>query len=252
MRAVFRKISKRYTTGVQYLTNQYHIDVAARTDSERKKRPLRHDVINLLLQSLHKNELTYLEIGVKNPSKNFNKVNADNKYSVDPGVEYKENPVDFKMTSDEFFRKLKSGQIFNKEISFDVIFIDGLHLASQADKDIENALEVINDEGFIVLHDCNPPTEWHAREEHYYKLSPAKNFWNGTTWKAFCKYRLNKNLNSACINTDWGIGIITKKKIFNYLHEDKNPFYEFKIFSENKKIILNLIDMDELKNLVET
>lgn len=251
MRAIFRNISKNYTTGAQYQTDQYHLDAAAKTDAESKKRPLRYDVINHLLRSLNKKGLTYLEIGVKNPAKNFNKVKADNKYSVDPGIDYKENPVDFKMTSDEFFRKLKSGEILRKDISFDVIFIDGLHLASQADRDIENALEVISDEGFIVLHDCNPPTEWHAREEHYYNLSPAKNHWNGTTWKAFCKYRLNKNLSSACVDTDWGIGIITKMKIFNYLDEDINPFYEFNIFNKNKKYILNLLDIDEFKNIVE-
>mgnify|MGYP003381534756 CR=1 FL=1 len=33
------------------------------------------------------------------------------KYSVDPGVEFKENPVDFKMTSDDFFQKITNGTI---------------------------------------------------------------------------------------------------------------------------------------------
>ena len=59
---------------------------------------------------------------------NFNKIKATKKYSVDPGIEFKENPVDFKMTSDVFL-KLSTNQVLSNDIEFDVIFIDGLHLA---------------------------------------------------------------------------------------------------------------------------
>jgi Methyltransferase domain len=118
---------------------------------------------------------------VRNPESNFNGIKATKKYSVDPGVEFKENPVDFGITSDEFFKKLSTNEILSNEIRFHVIFIDGLHLAAQVDRDIQNALDYITKDGFIVLHDCNPPTEWHARESFDYNSSPAEKKWNGTT-----------------------------------------------------------------------
>ena len=71
--------------------------------------------------------ITYLEIGVRNPDDNFNRIKAEDKYSVDPGVEFKVNPVDFKLTSDQFFAQLLNGEVLNQNILFDVIFIDGLH-----------------------------------------------------------------------------------------------------------------------------
>lgn len=159
-----QKIKNYYNWGGRYLTDPYHIQTQKMNELELAKEPKRFDIINFLLESLNR-PTTYLEIGVRNPDDNFNKINSETKYSVDPGIEFEENPVDFKVTSDEFFDGLRKGTFLDKDIRFDVIFIDGLHLAEQVDRDITNALEYLTDDGFIVLHDCNPPTEWHAREE---------------------------------------------------------------------------------------
>ena len=105
-----------------------------------------------------------MEIGVRRPEDNLEHVKAREKYSVDPCLENQLNPVDFKMTSDHFFDSLDRGTILHKKTRFGVIFIDGLHLADQVDRDISNSLRYLAQDGFIVLHDCNPPTEWHARE----------------------------------------------------------------------------------------
>ena len=129
-----------------------------------------------------------------------------------------------------------------------MIFIDGLHLAEQVEKDIKNALQFINDDGFIVLHDCNPPTEWHARETYRYYSSPAKEIWNGTVWKAFLNIRFNSSFQSCCIDSDWGIGIISKKYLIGNAIPQNNHFFEFETFKKNKKINLNLISFDEFKN----
>ena len=75
------------------------------------------------------------------------------------------------MTSNRFFSQLDQEKILYKNIRFDVIFIEGLHLAEQVDRDISNALRYLKDDGFIVLHDCNPPLERHAREDFYYGLT---------------------------------------------------------------------------------
>ena len=140
-----------------------------------------------------------------------------------------------------------NNEILSKDIKFDVIFIDGLHLAEQVDLDIKNALGYIKDDGFIVLHDCNPPTEWHAREDYDYKNSPAQGYWNGTTWKAFLKSRFDSDLYSCCIDTDWGVGILSKKHPIGDSIKNTNPFYEYKVLDENRKSNLNLISFDELK-----
>ena len=61
------------------------------------------------------------------------------------------------MSSDEFFCTAAKDQ-------YDLIFIDGLHLEEQVDKDIANALICLQPGGTIVLHDCSPPTAGHASD----------------------------------------------------------------------------------------
>ncbi len=142
--------------------------------------------------------------------------------------------------------------MLNKDIRFDVVFIDGLHLADQVERDIENALEYITEDGFVVLHDCNPPSEFHASESHAYKLSPAYGYWNGTTWKAFFKYRQKNDYYSCCVDTDWGIGIISKKTNLGRPSTVSNPFYEFNVLDKSRKESLNLVSFDELKKMIES
>ena len=250
MRNLYRKIRNTYQWGKMFLEDPYHIYVNQKTVEEVRKEPLRHDIINYLLQSLGKSETSYLEIGVRNPAVNYDKIVATNKYSVDPGLEFKENPVDFKVTSDVFFQQLRRGEVLSKDILFDVIFIDGLHLADQVDRDIQNALDFIRDDGFIVLHDCNPPSEWHAREEHKYEISPAMNDWNGTTWKAYMKWRSHPKIYSCTIDTDWGVGIISKTINLGNYNTVENEFYEFSVFENQRIQCLNLISFDQLKQLL--
>lgn len=234
--------------GRKFVNDPYHRSGKKINEIEEAKIPFRYDIINFLIKSLHR-ETIYLEIGVRNPNHNFNKISASRKYSVDPGLEFKENPVDFKLTSDEFFEQLQSGKVLDSDILFDVIFIDGLHTAEQVDRDIQNALKYIKEDGFIVLHDCNPQTESHAREEHGYRISPAMGAWNGTTWKGFVKWRSNPSIFSCTVDTDWGVGIISKTKNIGKNTSLKNDFFEFSVFNTHRKDFLNLISFNELKDL---
>ena len=239
---------KYYTRGKKLLNDPHYLDVRKKNRKEIHKSPSRTKIINYLLSTKEK-DTSYLEIGVRDPKDNFNHIKATTKYSVDPGVEYTKNPVDFQMTSDEFFEKLSKNEILSNMIKFDVIFIDGLHLAQQVDKDIANALCYIKDDGFIVLHDCNPPTEWHARELFSYFNTPARGSWNGTTWKAFLKWRFNPSINSCCIDSDWGVGILSIKHQIGKSIEPANSFFEFSLFEENRTEYLNLIDFKALKKI---
>ncbi len=244
-----KKLKNYYNWGGRFLTDEYHIESNKLDVLEINKTPLRSDVINFLLSSLNR-PTTYLEIGVRNPAINFDKIKSETKYSVDPGIEFLENPVDFKVTSDAFFDNLRKGEGLDAKTLFDVIFIDGLHLADQVDRDIYNSLEFIKEDGFIVLHDCNPPTEWHARETHNYRISPAKNSWNGTTWKAFVNCRSRQDIYSCTVDTDWGVGIISKQINFGAHSKIENPYFEFEIFLKNKKECLNLMSFEYLQDLL--
>lgn len=243
------KIVNYYSTGKGFLNSAFYLDAQQKATRELTSQPRRTDILNFLL-STFPGDTTYLEIGVRNPADNFNQINATKKYSVDPGIEFKENPVDFKVTSDDFFEKLGKNEILSSKIKFDVIFIDGLHLAEQVDRDISNALNFIKDDGYVVLHDCNPPTEWHAREEPNCYHTPAVWYWNGTTWKAFLKWRFNSSVNSCCIDTDWGVGVLSKEKQIGRSTNNTNPFFEHNVLAKERKRLLNLVGFDEFKKSV--
>lgn len=220
------------------------------TASEQTKVGSRTEVINIILSKFQR-PTTYLEIGVRTLESNFNQILADQKFSVDPGLEVEINQADFPFTSDDFFQKLRSGELEDHLPSlFDVIFIDGLHVSTQVDRDIQHSLDFLADDGFIILHDCNPPTEWHAREEFHFQKSPASIYWNGTTWKAFCKWRGNQELFSCCVDTDWGVGILSRKFPLGTATDRRNEFYEYKEFDNHRKEYLNLISFEQFKQLV--
>ena len=246
-----KKTFRFYLTGKIFLNDPIYVAVQKKHHKEISKRPYRSEIINFLL-SLSSEKTCYLEIGVRNPEDNFNYIEADIKYGVDPGIEFRENPVDFKMTSDEFFQKLSTNEILFNDIKFDVIFIDGLHLAPQVDKDIQNAFKYIKNKGFIVLHDCNPPSEWHARECYRYYNTPAGGYWNGSTWKAFLKWRCNPLLYSCCIDSDWGVGILSKDYQIGKNLEPVNPFFEFGLFDANRNDYLNLVDFESFKRFFDS
>lgn len=61
-----------------------------------------------------------------------------------PGVEWIRE-----VGSDDFFRD--DGR------TWDAIFIDGDHMRPQTDRDVINAMRVLNDDGLIFMHDTYPP-----------------------------------------------------------------------------------------------
>lgn len=194
----------------------------------------RIDIINALIKK--NNFKSYLEIGVRNPNDCFNQINCELKQGVDPGIE-SHSRVTFNLTSDEFFSIINT--------SYDIIFIDGLHLAEQVERDIVNSLSILNENGMIVLHDCNPPDIYHAREDYRDNSTPAGVFWNGTVWKAVVRVRSEiDGIYTSVVDTDWGVGIITRSSSPNSIIND-NPYYSYNKFAENREKYLNLISPDE-------
>ena len=192
----------------------------------------RTKIINSFIKKY--NYKTYLEIGVRKSEDNFDKIDIEYKEGVDP------KPIsgvcDNIMTSDEFFNKNKK--------KFDIIFIDGLHLEEQVLKDIHNSLYFLNDNGVIVLHDCNPISEFHQRE--IYEVNGTYPAWNGTTWKAFVKMRMQLlKYDMYTVDTDQGCGVIkTKGKNIPYRKIDILTYNDL---DKDRKNMLNLITIDEFK-----
>lgn len=200
----------------------------------------RYDIINKLIEA--KEYSSYLEIGVRD-GQCFEKIKCDNKTGVDPYPTT--GHTTHIMTSDDYFKQL------SHNVKFDIIFIDGLHVHDQVDKDIENALEHLSEGGTIILHDCNPPTQFHALDYPVY-TPPANGNWNGSVYLSLIKLRIkNHKLKLVTVDTDWGIGILTKESsapIPAHLESDVN--WEF--FNENRQEILDLISCEDFLNNLET
>ena len=199
----------------------------------------RFDIINYLIEKY--NYTSYLEIGVENPNNCFNKINAVNKISVDP------NPmgiVSHKMTSDEFFKA------YSKDMIFDIVFIDGLHTMEQVDKDIQNSLNHLSENGIIVLHDCNPVNEQRQMELN----DPRRKIraWNGTVWKSIAKLRCSdNNLYIAVIDTDEGVGIIKRGTQDTFkIEDDMNNILTYEFLDMNRGELLNLISVLTFKEIL--
>lgn len=153
----------------------------------------RTEIINHLIKKIEAE--SYLEIGVREPEGNFNKIECKNKIAVDP---VPLAPGIMALTSDAFFKQ--------NESMFDVIFIDGLHVADQVERDIINSLAVLNPGGYIICHDMNPT------EELMQKVPiETTGAWTGDCWKAWVKLRSERDdLSMFVLNTDYGVGVIQR------------------------------------------
>lgn len=206
----------------------------------------RVQAINFLIERYFDQDVKYLEIGVADPNSCFNHILSNNKTSVDPELEHGGMSIDYRMTSNQFFSELDQGLIeqFSPDYQWNIIFIDGLHLADQVYQDIQNAMRHISVPGFVVLHDCNPPNWKQAHSDHQYYLNNIGEFWNGTTWKAFYRFRTETQYKTYTIDTDQGLGIIeTGRKGVPIPHE--NPWYEYGVFAQNRQKALGLISPDD-------
>lgn len=200
----------------------------------------RYDIINKLVEA--KRYQSYLEIGVRD-GQCFEQIKCNNKTGIDPFPT--SGHTTHIMTSDDYFKQL------NPDVNFDIIFIDGLHVHTQVDKDIQNSLEHLNEGGTIVLHDCNHPTQFHALDYPVF-TPPANGDWNGSVYLSLIKLRIkNHKLKLVTVDTDWGVGILTEESsapIAAHLDTDVN--WEF--FDKNRQEILDLISCQDFLNNLKT
>lgn len=174
------------------------------------------------------------EIGVQ-AGHNFNAIKCEYKVGVDPD---KSSAATIYETSDEFFSKLKE--------KFDIYWIDGLHESPFVERDIINALNNLNEGGFVCCHDMLP-TNFHMTEIPL----TDQNEWTGDCYKAFVKLRTERDdLTFRTVETDWGCGIITKNKegVKSELLKVNVPI-DYDNFCANKHEWMNVISVPQFKQL---
>jgi len=183
----------------------------------------------------------YLEIGVRDPRDNFAKVRVAEKHGVDPNPR---RPVTFQMTSDAFFAQQAAA--VGDRTPYDMVFVDGLHVADQVERDVLGSLELLAPGGMLVLHDCNPVTEKAAADEYIYGTH-----WNGTVWKAWVKLRATRpDLFMCVVDMDEGCGVIRRgaQQLLSPPTLDYAAM-DYAYLDANRREALNLIALDDFLKL---
>jgi len=200
----------------------------------------RYDIINLLIEK--NNYECYLEIGYQDGIC-YENIKIKDKNAVDPFPRKKEDTL-LVMTSDDFFK-------FNKK-KYDVIFIDGLHTYEQVKRDFENSLNSLNSGGVIVFHDMNPEdvifNGYLISGEERSKSFNDGGQWNGDCFKlAIDIYNGNYEYEYLTVNSDQGCMIVfpESKRIFT----NNNIPKDYNSLNSNRQEILNLISIEDFKNL---
>jgi SAM-dependent methyltransferase len=197
------------------------------------------DLINYFIEKLGYE--SYLEIGLGNSVKvmyeSFNRIVCKNKIGIDPSKLYSGlNRSDtYNCTSDVFFE--------NNEQKFDIIFVDGLHEYTQVKKDVDNALECLNKNGIIVMHDIGPFNEAQI-------ASTA----SGTAYKAWMDLVCNRNdlafsayfFDPSRFDGDV-VGLVSRGKNTPVkLHNAEPDDRSYAVFDSNRSQLLKQKNIDEI------
>lgn len=145
----------------------------------------------------------YLEIGTAPGADCFKKIRCKIKIGCDPVVST--GPVDagmvYGLTSDDFFKI--------NTMTFQISYIDGMHLYEYVIRDIVNSWNCLDLGGFIICHDCIPYDETAASRE---LLNPNW-AWNGDVYRSILWFKdTYPDIPCFVVTTDYGFGLIYKNK----------------------------------------
>ncbi len=197
-------------------------------------------------------EKQYLEIGVF-VGHNYLQMTANEKLAVDPVKLIKDTDkfpshVNFcQLPSDDFFESYEHPI---KSRKADVIFIDGLHTYQQSLRDVINSLEILKEDGVIVMHDCYPKCKAaaHPIMKEAQQMEGYEGFWNGDVYKSVIWLRANRpDLEVCVIDADHGLGIVKRKENQSLvsLSDTEIEAMEYDQFHANKEQYLGLKAAEE-------
>ena len=194
------------------------------------KNIFRWDLIQHIIDKHSYND--YLEIGC-DKDQSFSKIKIKNKVGVDPI-----SGGSIRDTSDNFFK-------YNKQ-KFDIIFIDGLHHYDQVSRDIKNSLNILNENGFILIHDCLPRSVAHQAIPRY------RGSWNGDVWKSIVEMRTLDYIDTYTCQIDFGVGVIKKIKNSDILRINLKDFskLKFRDYYYNYKKYMRIINYENLLKII--
>ena len=149
-------------------------------------------------------------------------------------------------SSEELFSELmKSGE------RFDLVFVDPWHTYISSLRDITFGLQLIKDDGALLIHDCNPPNATCAEPE--YRVGD----WCGVTFAAYLDVVLfTSGIHYITVDSDFGCGIISKDHGLTHLYTSQpatslasqwqmlNISQKYAFFDENRSQLLHLISTD--------
>lgn len=176
------------------------------------------DIVNCLI--LKFGYKSYLELGVDKPELTYDKINSQFKECCD------NNPnlgdfVTYRMSTDEMFASM------DKNKKYDIIFIDAMHDEDYVDRDIHNAIEHLNPNGVICVHDTIPLGKWATAKKEKYSDIGENEAWNGDVYKSIAKL-YGTGIDYYTINNSWDSGLtIIKPKPGQNIELNKKCPYEF-------------------------
>lgn len=134
----------------------------------------------------------YLEIGVERGF-TFESIVLKDKTAVDPRMLFSKSIKNprlklFEVSSDEYFRKK-----IRDDLTFDLVYLDGLHTFEQTYLDLVNTFKHLNHDSIVVIDDTVPCDIFssYPDQKQAFELREAAGFkndgsWHGDTFKVVC------------------------------------------------------------------
>lgn len=136
-------------------------------------------------------------------------------------------------------------QIEASNQSFDVVFIDPYHTYKSSLQNLMAGFRLLNPDGVMVVHDCNPPSLDIASPTFQGGL------WCGLTYLAFLDFvHQNPGTEYGVVDTDWGVGLVfrnsgTRPALFGPLPErpaiDGLQLGDWEVFDAQRQHLLRLL-----------
>lgn len=197
---------------------------------------MRWDIINHAARFV--GARTYLEIGVCDGASMRNVIGIARsleKWGVDPA------PHHAGIVACDAFSHCGSDEFFStrRRRKFDVAFVDGLHHADQAYRDIINAARTAR---VVLAHDSNPSTEGMQR------VPAIQSEWTGDVWKAIARIRAEGQHMVRTVDTDYGVAVVIPNRRESVRQLPRESWEDL---VQNRAELLGLISVSEWKNWFE-